>query len=136
MTILGTLVAAVNALGMTATAELLDRVLLYIPNVIAGVIILILGGFFATMLGSLVQTVTANAGVKQSKGLGQITKVVLLVFAIEVALEKFIGMTTLHMQLNIVIAALAAGAALAFGLGCKDLAGRFVSEQVDKWRRG
>lgn len=136
LVLLGTLVAAVNALGMTATAELLDRVLLYIPNVVAGVIILILGSFFAAMLGSIVQTVTANAGIKQSKGLGQVTKVVLMVFAIEVALEKFIGMTTLHMQLNIVIAALAAGAALAFGLGCKDLAGRFVSEQVDKWRRG
>lgn len=136
LVLLGALVAAVNALGMTATAELLDRVLLYIPNVVAGVIILILGSFFAAMLGALVQTLTANAGVKQSRGLGQITKVVLMVFAIEVALEKFIGMTTLHMQLNIIIAAVAAGTALAFGLGCKDLAGRFAAELVDKWRRG
>ena len=134
--LLGALVAAVNALGMTATAELLDRVLLYIPNVLAGVIILILGSFFAAMLGSLVQTVTANAGVKQSKTLGQLTKVVLVVFAIEVALEKFIGMTILHTQLSIVIAAAAFGTALAFGLGCKDLAGRFAAELVDKWRRG
>lgn len=134
--LLGALVAAVNTLGLTATAELLDRVLLYIPNVVAGVIILTLGGFFAAMLGSLVQTVAANAGVKQSRGLGSVTKVVLMVFAIEVALEKFIGMTTLHMQLNILIAAVAAGAALAFGLGCKDLAGRFASDIVDKWRRG
>lgn len=136
LVLLGALVAAVNALGMTATAELLDRVLLYIPNVLAGVIILILGSFFAAMLGSLVQTVTANAGVKQSKTLGQLTKVVLVVFAIEVALEKFIGMTILHTQLSIVIAAAAFGTALAFGLGCKDLAGRFAAELVDKWRRG
>lgn len=136
LVLLAALVAAINALGMTATAELLDRVLLYIPNVVAGIIILILGSFFAAMLGSLVQTVTANAGIKQSKGLGSITKVVLMIFAIEVALEKFIGLTTLHMQLNILIAAVAASAALAFGLGCKDLAGRFVAELVDKWRRG
>ncbi len=134
--LLAALVASVNALGMTATAELLDRVLLYIPNVLAGVIILILGSFFAAMLGSLVQTVTANAGVKQSRTLGQLTKVVLVVFAIEVALEKFIGMTILHTQLSIVIAAAAFGTALAFGLGCKDLAGRFAAELVDKWRRG
>lgn len=136
LVLLAALVGAVNALGMTATAELLDRVLLYIPNVVAGIIILILGSFFATMLASIVQTVTANAGVKQSKGLGSITKVVLMIFAIEVALEKFIGLTTLHMQLNILIAAAAAGAALAFGLGCKDLAGRFAADLVDKWRRG
>jgi len=134
--LLGTLAAAVNALGLTATAELLDRVLLYVPNVIAGVIVLILGAFFASMLGSIVQTVTVNAGVQQARALGQVTRVVILVFAIEVALEKFIGTTTLHTQLNIVVAAAAFGTALAFGLGCKDLAGRWAAELIEKLRRG
>lgn len=129
-------VAAVNALQLTVAAELLDRVLLYVPSVLAGVIILILGAFFASLVGSLVQTLAANAGVTQARLLGQITRVVLVVFAIEVALEKFIGVTTLHMQLNIVIAAIAFGAALAFGLGCKDLAGRFMSDLIEKVRRG
>lgn len=129
-------VAAVNALQLTVAAELLDRVLLYVPSVLAGVIILVLGAFFASLVGSLVQTLAANAGVTQARLLGQITRVVLVVFAIEVALEKFIGVTTLHMQLNIVIAAIAFGAALAFGLGCKDLAGRFMSDLIEKVRRG
>lgn len=129
-------VAAVNALQLTVAAELLDRVLLYVPNVLAGVIILILGTFFASLVGSLVQTLSANAGVAQARLLGQITRVVLLIFAIEVALEKFIGVTTLHMQLNIVIAAIAFGVALAFGLGCKDLAGRFMADLIERVRRG
>lgn len=133
---LATLMVAVNVLGMTVAAELLDRVLLYVPNVLAGVIILILGSFFAGMLGSLVQTVSANAGIRRAKVLGQVTRVVLVVFAIEVALEKFIGTTTLQIQLNIVIGAIAFGTALAFGLGCKDLAGRWMSEIVEKFRRG
>lgn len=130
------LVVAMNILGLTAAAELLDRILLYVPNVLAGVIILILGSFFASLLGSLVQTVSANAGVRNARTLGQITRVVLMIFAIEVALEKFIGMTTLHMQLNIVIAAIAFGTALAFGLGCKDLAGRWMSDVMEKFRKG
>lgn len=129
-------VAAVNALQLTVAAELLDRVLLYVPSVLAGVIVLILGAFFASLVGSLVQTLAANAGVAQARLLGQISRVVLMIFAIEVALEKFIGVTTLHMQLNIVIAAIAFGTALAFGLGCKDLAGRFMNDVVEKFRRG
>ena len=136
LVLLAALVASVNTLGLTAAAELLDRVLLYVPSVLAGMIILILGSFFASLLGSLVQTVSANAGIHQARLLGQVTRVALIVFAIEVALEKFIGTTTLHTQLNIVIAAVAFGAALAFGLGCKDLAGRWVADAVEKLRRG
>lgn len=130
------LVAAMNALELTVAAELLNRIVLYIPSVLEGIIILIMGAFFASMVGSLVQTVTANAGIKHGPMLGQVTRVVIVVFAIEVALEKFIGITTLHTQLNIVIAAVAFGAALAFGLGCKDLAGRYMEELVEKFRRG
>jgi len=136
LVLLAALVSAVNTLGLTAAAELLDRVLLYVPNVLAGVIILILGSFFASLVGSLVQTVSANAGIHQGRLLGQVARVALIVFAVEVALEKFIGTTTLHTQLNIVIAAVAFGASLAFGLGCKDLAGRWVADVVEKLRRG
>ncbi len=135
MVLLVALIGAANALNLMAVAELLDRILGYIPSVVAGVVILIIGSFFATMVGSLVQTVTANAGVKQARGLGQVARVMIIIFAIEVALEKFIGLTTLHRQLTIIVAAFAFGAALAFGLGCKDLAGRFVSDLVDKLKK-
>ena len=42
---------ALNALGMTIAAQLLDKVILYIPNVIAAVFILALGIFFASKIG-------------------------------------------------------------------------------------
>ena len=40
---------ALNALGMTVAASLLDKVILYIPNVIAAVFILALGIFFSSI---------------------------------------------------------------------------------------
>lgn len=136
LVMLSALVTSVNALGLNAAAELLERLLSYIPSVLAGIIVLVLGIFFSAMLGSLVQTITANAGIKQARLLGQLTKVVVVIFSIEVALEKFIGTTTLHVQLNIIVAAIAFGTALAFGLGCKDLAGRFASDLTEKLKRG
>jgi len=44
---------ALNALGMTVAASLLDKVILYIPNVIAAVFILALGILFSSMVGTM-----------------------------------------------------------------------------------
>ena len=59
--------AALNALGMIVVASLLDKVILYIPNVIAAIFIISLGIFFASVIGSIVMTTCINAGMKQAK---------------------------------------------------------------------
>ena len=135
LVILATLLAALNALGLTVAAELLERVLAYVPNVLAGIIVLVLGLFFATLVGGLVQTAAANAGISQAKGLGQITRVVVIIFSSVVALEKFFSSVIVQTTFTIVVAAVAFGLALAFGLGCKDIAGKYTAEFIDKIRR-
>src|SRR3989338_7070988 len=55
--------AALNALGMTVVASLLDKVIFYIPNVIAAIFIITLGIFLASVLGTVVRTATTNAGI-------------------------------------------------------------------------
>ena len=57
-----TVVVAVNAGGLTIAADLLSRMVLYIPNVIAAIFILILGMFVAKILTSIVKTAAANSG--------------------------------------------------------------------------
>lgn len=134
--LLAFLLATLDLLGMSAAAGLLDRVLAYVPNVVAGIIVLILGFFFGTMVSGIVQTAAANAGVGQAKGLAQLTYVTVVVFAVAVALEKFLNSTVIQTTFNTVVTALAFGVALAFGLGCKDLAGRSVDDFVRKLRGG
>lgn len=133
--ILATLLAALNALGLNESAKLLERVLAYVPNVLAGVIVLILGLFFSTLVGAAIQTSVANAGMSQAKGLGQIARVVVIIFASAVALEKFFSSMIIQTTFSIVVAAIAFGTALAFGLGCKDIAGKTVGDFIDKLRR-
>ncbi len=135
LVILTTLLAALNALGLTVAAELLERVLAYIPNVLAGVIVLILGLFFATLIGGIVQTSAANAGMSQAKGLGQISRVAVIIFSVAVALEKFFSSVIIQTTFTIVVAAICFGFALAFGLGCKDIVGKYVNDFLDKIRR-
>lgn len=128
------LVTAINAIGLTVAAELLDKIVFYIPNVVAGIFILVIGMFLATFVAGLVRTTAANAGIGQAKGLAQITQLAIIIFAVIVALDQFVRTDVLKNSLSIILAALGLGLALAFGLGCKDIAGRFVSDLIDKAR--
>jgi len=125
-------VVAINAIGLTVAADLLNRVVLYVPNVIAAVFILILGLFVATLLSNIVKTAANNAGVAQTKILGKSVEAVVVIFTIAIALEQLgIAAKIIELTITIILASLGLGLALAFGLGCRDLAGKFVSEFVE-----
>ncbi|MFA6384881.1 MAG: hypothetical protein WCY10_05895, partial [Candidatus Omnitrophota bacterium] len=63
--ILITLVVAVNAIGVAIASDLLNRLVMYVPNIIAAIFILILGMFIATVLRNIVKTAATNAGLSQ-----------------------------------------------------------------------
>ena len=126
------LVAALNALQLTATAELLQRFLGFLPAVVAATLILIMGVLAAAFLAATVRTIASNAGIAQAQVLGHFVQSIVIIFAVVVALQQleiqFVGNAFL-----IILGAISFGCALAFGLGCKDLAGRWVSGLVDRF---
>jgi len=131
--LLVTFMVAINAIGLTIAAELLNKVVLYIPNVISGIFILIIGMFAATALKNIVKTAANNAGFGQGKVLGQIVEVVVMIFTIFVGLEQLnIGVRVTELTVGIILGSLGLALALAFGLGCRDIAGKFVAELVEK----
>ncbi len=134
--LLVTFMVAINAIGLTIAADLLNKVVLYIPNVIAAMFILVLGMFAATLMRNIVRTAANNAGLSQAKVLAQIVETVVIVFAIFVGLEQLqIGIRITELTISIVLGAIGLGLALAFGLGCKDIAGKFVAELVEKLKK-
>ena len=128
------LVAALNALQLTATAELLQRFVGFVPTVVTAILVLILGILAAGFLAATVRTVASNAGIAQPQVLGQFVQSFVIIFVVVVALQQlqiqFVGNAFL-----IILGAISFGGALAFGLGCKDLAGRWVSGLVDRLSR-
>jgi hypothetical protein len=131
--ILITVVVGINVMGLTVAADLLNQIVLYIPNVIISIFILVLGMFVAALVGTVVITAAANAGINQAKLLGKIVETAVVIFSILIALEQLrIGVQVVQLTVTIVLASLGLGFALAFGLGCKDLVGRFVSDALDK----
>ena len=128
--------AALNALGMTVVASLLDKVIFYIPNVIAAIFIITLGIFFASVIGSIVMTASMNAGIKQSKLLSQVTQTVIVIFAAITTLEQLnIATAILSTTVTILLGAIGLAVAIAVGLGSKDIAGKLMQELLDNLKR-
>ncbi|MDD4900174.1 MAG: hypothetical protein PHG68_06285, partial [Candidatus Omnitrophica bacterium] len=87
LSLLVTFVVAINAVGLTIAADLLNRIVLYIPNVIAAIFILIAGMFVATLLRNIVRAAANNTGLSQSNLLGKVVEIIIMVFAVAIALE-------------------------------------------------
>ncbi len=122
---------ALNALNLTVAAELFEKIVSFLPNVIAAVFILIVGVFASAFLATTVRTAASNAGILQAHLLGQGVQTVMVVFTMVAALQQlqiqFVGEVFL-----IILAGISLGAAISFGLGCKDMAGRWVGGLVDQ----
>lgn len=132
LTVLVALVVAVNAVGLTVAAELLNKIILYVPNIIAAIFLLVVGIFGATFLGGIVQASAANAGLGQAKFLGRLTEVIIIIFAVAIALEQLdIGTVIIGLAVNIILVSIGLGLALAFGLGCKDIAGKYIEDFIN-----
>ncbi len=132
LALLITFVVAINAIGLTVAADLLNRIVLYVPNIIAAIFILILGMFVATLLSNIVKTAANNAGLSQVKLLGKVVETVIMIFVVIMALEQLgIAAKIIELTISIVLASLGLGVALAFGLGCRDLAAKFISDLIE-----
>ena len=133
--VLVAVIIALNTVGLTATG-LLDKVAAYAGNVVLAIFVLVLGLFFAALIGSIVRTAASNAGVGTAKNLGQVAQIVIIVITILTVLPMLnVRTTIIDLAISIMLASAGLGLALAFGLGSKDVAGRIVSEFVDKWKK-
>jgi Conserved TM helix len=130
--LLGALSIAISALGIAALNDFLADVFAYLPNIVAAVLILVLA---IAIAGALTQLITRTMGDRPSGRL-MATGAPALVMGIAVfMILNQLGIATEIVTITYaaLIGALALGAALAFGLGGRDVAARMLEET---YRRG
>ena len=124
------LIASLDALGLPIVSDMLNEVFLYIPNVVAAVIVLILGMLFGNLLSAIVRTTASNAGIAAADGLGKAALYAIVLFSASIALVQLgIGEDIVESAFIIAFGATALALAIAFGLGGKDLA----TDLLKKW---
>jgi len=136
LSLLITFVVALNAVGLTVAADLLQKIVLFVPNIIAAVFILIVGMFVAVLLRNIVRVAASNAGINQGVLMSNVCEVAVMVFAVAIALEQLqIGGKIIDLTISIILGSFGLGFALAFGLGCKDMVGKSVHDFLTKLKK-
>jgi len=126
------LIGAFEILGLSQVTSFLRDILDYLPQVIVAVLILIAAGMVADAMKSVVLSSAKSAEVSSAGFLATVTKWVIWVFAILVALSQ-LGIAAGFVQTIFtgLVVALSLGLGLAFGLGGQEAAGRVI-EKVSK----
>jgi len=130
--ILGVLISALDLMALVGVSNLLDKILLYLPNVIGAIIILILGIFIASFVATIIRAISANVGVNQANMLSKIAQIAIIIFTVIIALDELKIGAAIVSAMNIILGTIGLALGLAFGLGSKDVAGKLISEWVDK----
>ena len=134
--ILVVIATALGTLNLTVAADLISRLVDYIPNILGAIFILIVGAFVADFVATIVRTTAGNAGIKKAGLLAKMTKTVLVIFAVIIAIEQLkIASTLIVLAVNVILISIGIGIALAFGLGCKDIAGKFMQDLVNDLKK-
>jgi hypothetical protein len=127
-----TLVVAFDTLGLPAVSGVLQQLLLWLPNLVVALVVLVLGGLAANALSQLVRGATAEAGFPNPDMLATVAKVAVWGFTIVVAVNQLgIATTMINTLLIGIVGAFAIAIGLAFGLGGRDRA----AQLLDTWGR-
>ncbi len=130
------LVSAANVVELTVVSHLMQRFVLFIPKLIGAVLVLagglLLGHFFSEIVHNAATANKLDGAVALSKAV----RFTVVVFAAIMALEQIgIGTDIITSSIQIIIAAIGLGLALAFGLGGRDAAGDVIKNFVARQRK-
>lgn len=122
---------AADALGVQAVSSLFAELLAYIPNVIAAVIVLVLGILLGEFVKDLV--LASAGGLTGALLLARAAKGAVILLAVFMALEQLsIAEDIVLVFFIAVVGAAALAAGIAFGLGARDIAAEVARNVYDR----
>lgn len=121
------------ALGLEGMARFFGQIIAYIPRALVAATIVLAGIIIGSVIGGAVRVAGANAGFRAADVVASIMKYLISFFALVMALEQLqIATPLLVSTLQILTASVGLAFALAFGLGCRDLAAEAVRDWLGK----
>jgi hypothetical protein len=122
------LIAATDILGWDQVTDYLSQVVTFIPNVIIAVIILLAGILLGNFVQNVVKTSVEAAKLESADFLSGVAKWAILVFTFMAALVQLqIAPELIRVLFTGLVAMLALSGGLAFGLGGKEHAHKFLN---------
>ena len=127
------MVTVANSLGLHMVAELFNKIVLYIPNIIVAILVLVFGTLVARFINRLVFAYLNNIGVQGALTISTLSEYGVIIFVVFVALEQLaIGTDLLTAAFQIGFGAIGLAFALAFGLGGREWAAGVIKKLTEK----
>ena len=121
------LTMAADALGIPQVSVILGQLIAYIPSIIAAVLILILAALLANFVSGIVRGATGSGL------LASVAQYAIIVYAVFAAITELgIAVELTAPTFLIVLGAVALGAAIAFGLGGREVAQDILQKAYDR----
>lgn len=130
-----TLIAAVDILKLTQVTNFLEDVALYIPNVVVAVVILVIGLVIGQFAYQVVEKSTKASHLTRASAhsLAAIAKWAIVIFSLMASLSQLkIASRLIEILFTGFVAMLALALGLAFGLGGRDKASKFLEDMEKK----
>jgi hypothetical protein len=128
------LLPSLSLVGLESIGYFLkEDVLTFLPRVIVAALILIIATVVSDALSKAIVAGAKSMSLKSAYMLGTVAKYAIWVFAFIIALGQ-LGIAAAYMQILFtgIIAMFALGGAIAFGLGAKEHASRFISKITEE----
>lgn len=131
LTIISFFILSLRFLNVPVIEQILERFILYLPNIFVAAVILFFGYLLSNFLGRTALIAAVNAGLKLSGLIGRFVKLTIFLLAVTMALEQLgIGRETIIISFAIIFGGIVLALALAFGLGGRDIAKEYLEKKI------
>jgi hypothetical protein len=128
--------AAAQILGMERISEIINAILLWLPNLVVALAIIVIGALIARFVAGVVRASTSEMGLANPGLLAGIARYAIIAFAIVAAVDQLgIAETVVNTLFVMTVGALALAFALAFGLGGQQVAAQITQAWYERGQR-
>jgi small-conductance mechanosensitive channel len=127
--------AAASVLGLDQISEIVNAILLWLPNLVVAIAIVVIGALIGRFVGGLVRGSTTKMGFSNPELLGNVANYAIVVFAVIAAIDQLgIAETVVNTLFIGLVALVVLAAGLAFGLGGQQTAAQITAGWYAKGR--
>jgi hypothetical protein len=124
-------VAAANVLALPALTEIISGLLLLFGQILSGLLVFAVGLYLANLAAQLIR----SSGTQQAPLLAQSARVAILAFSGAMALQQIgVATTIVTLAFGLILGSIAVAAAVAFGLGGREVAGEQLRHWLESFR--
>jgi signal transduction histidine kinase len=136
VTWLGFILLSVSVLGILGLQEQIATFFLFLPRLFVAMFILFFGLLAASFFSRATLLAAVNANIPSPRVLSLAVRSIIIVFVLSIVFEELgLAEQTMLVAFGIAFGALMFGLALAFGIGGRNLAQRFLEQKFVRGRK-